>query len=181
VVPVTPAPQGVVQVHPGVGPGMMPRVCTRYRFSALFALRVLGAVCTGVGLVVVALVVAAAVVSPGPVPDGVLVAVAVLAAVTIVGLALLVLRRPVVVTFDESGYRVRLVRGSGVRQASWTDVEDASAEVVAGERCIVVRLHDGRTTTVPVGVLEGRPDDFVHDLQRHLDAGHGYRRVSPGG
>jgi len=159
----------------------MVRVSSRYRFSALFALRVLGAACTVVGVAVVALVVGAAVLAPGPVPDGVLLVVLLLALTTVLGLAPLVLRRPVVVSFDETGYQVRLVRGAGVRRAAWTDVEDASAEVVADERCVVVRLRDGGTTTVPVGILECRPDDFVRDLQRHLDVGHGYRRVPPPG
>lgn len=156
----------------------MHQVASHYRFSVLFALRVVGAVCTVAGLVVVVLVVGGALLASGPLPDGVLVAVLLVALLTVLGLAL-VLRRPVVVTFDETGYRVRLVRGAGVRRAAWTDVEDASAEVLAGERCVVVRLRGGRTTTVPVGVLECRPDDFVRDLQRHLDTGHGYRRVGP--
>ena len=80
-------------------------------------------------------------------------------------------------SFDETGYQVRYVRGAGVRQARWVEVEDAAAATVAGERCVVLRLRDGRTTTVPVGVLAGRPDAFVDDLREHLNGGHGYRPV----
>ncbi len=42
---------------------------------------------------------------------------------------------------------------------------------------MVLRLRDGRTTTIPVDVLSGSADGFVRDLQDHLDRGHGYRPV----
>ena len=38
-------------------------------------------------------------------------------------------RRATVVRLDDAGYRVRLVRGAGVKQARWTDVEDVVASV----------------------------------------------------
>jgi hypothetical protein len=123
----------------------------------------------------VALLVLVALVAVLSLPVAVLgagVAVATVVAVTVVFLAG---RRPVVVSFDEVGYRIRHVRGAGVRQAAWTQVEDVAAATVAGERCVLLRLRDGRTSTVPVGVLAGHPDDFVRDLQRHLNQGHGYR------
>jgi hypothetical protein len=154
-------------------------VSSAYRFSAVFAVRVLGAACTAVGLLVVALVVVAALIGPGSMTGAGLLVVALSATLGLLVLGVLAVRRPVAVTFDENGYRVRLVRGAGRRQAPWTEVEDAAADVVAGVRCVVVRLRDGGTTTIPVEVLAGRPDDFVRDLQRHLDAGHGYRRVPP--
>jgi hypothetical protein len=56
-------------------------------------------------------------------------------------------------------------------------VEDAVATTVAGERCVVLRLRDGRTSTVPVGALAGSAAELVQDLQAHLDRGHGYRRL----
>lgn len=147
---------------------------TRYRFSGPFALRLLGLGLTAVGVLVVALVVLVAVLDP---PSAVLATVVVVAVLAVLALGLLAVRRPVVVRFDERGYQVRWVRGAGVRQAEWTQVEDAATTVLGGERCVVLRLRDGRTTTVPVGLLAGRPDDFVRDLQQHLDSGHGYRRV----
>lgn len=87
-------------------------------------------------------------------------------------------RRTTVVRLDDTGYRVRMVRGAGATEARWTDVEDVVTATVTGERCVVLRLRDGRTTTIPVRMLEGNPDDFVRDLQAHLDKGHGYRRIS---
>jgi hypothetical protein len=136
---------------------------------------------TGLGLVVVAvaLLLLVALVAALSLPVSVLaVAVAVVGAGVAVGLGALATRRPVVVRFDEVGYRIRLVRGAGVREAAWTQVEDAAATTVAGERCVVLHLRDGRTSTVPVGVLAGRPDDFVRDLQQHLNRGHGYRPLT---
>lgn len=127
------------------------------------------------GVLVVLVVVLVTVLS---LPRTVLTAVLLGALLAVLVLGLVALRRPAVVRFDDVGYRIRLVRGAGVRQAEWKQVEDVAATVVAGERCVVLRLRDGRSTTVPVGVLAGRPDDFVRDLREHLDRGHGYRQVS---
>jgi hypothetical protein len=87
-------------------------------------------------------------------------------------------RRATVVRLDDAGYRVRLVRGAGVKQARWTDVEDVVATTVGGERCVVLRLRNGGTTTIPVRLLGASPDAFVKDLQGHLNRGHGYRRIN---
>jgi hypothetical protein len=90
----------------------------------------------------------------------------------------LLTRGATVVRLDETGYRVRLVRGAGVKQARWTDVEDVVATTVAGDRCVVLRLRDGSTTTLPVRMLATTSDDFLKDLQGHLNRGHGYRRIN---
>lgn len=145
---------------------------SRYRFSGPFAVRLLG---LGLVLVAVALLMLVALVAVFSLPVGVLGAGVAVATITSLAVAFLAGRRPVVVSFDDVGYRIRHVRGAGVRQAAWTQVEDAAAAMVAGERCVVLRLRDGRTSTVPVGVLAGHPDDFVRDLQQHLNRGHGYR------
>jgi hypothetical protein len=108
----------------------------------------------------------------------VVLSVAVVVAVLVVLGALAVFARGTVVALDEGGYRVRFVRGAGVLRAGWKEVESVSAATMAGERYVVLKLHDGRTTTVPVRVLECRPDDFVRDLQAHLDRGYGYRRIA---
>lgn len=97
-----------------------------------------------------------------------------LAVVAVLGGTLLVVllaRRGTVVSFDGTGYRVRFVRGAGVNRATWTQVEDVATTTVAGQKCVVLQLRDGRTTTVPVGVLAGRPDAFVDDLRAYLDRG----------
>jgi hypothetical protein len=153
--------------------GLIVDVSSSYRFSAPFVVRLVGTGLVTVGLLVIVLAVVVAVLS---LPGLVLVAGVVLAVGALIALGATA-RRRTVVRFDERGYRVRSVRGAGVRQATWTDVEDVAATTVAGERCVVLRLRDGRTTTVPVGVLAGRPESFVGDLREHLNRGHGYRRV----
>ena len=135
-----------------------------YRFAGPFIVRLMGVALATVGVLVLAL---AGVVALASLPAGVLTAgLAVGLGVWLVVLgALTVLRRRVVVRLDETGYQVRYVRGAGVRAARWKDVEDAIAPTVEGDRCVVLRLRDGRTTTIPVDVLVGRAEAFVRDLQ----------------
>jgi hypothetical protein len=146
-------------------------VPTAYRLSARTQLRLVGAVLVLSGLLVL-LLVAGVVLLPVP---GAILTVAVVLAVVAVLTTTLTVRSVDVVRLEKSGYRVRLLRGAGVRQAGWKDVEDVVATTVAGERCVQVRLRDGRSTIIPVDLLAGRTDDFVRDLQQHLNTGHGYR------
>jgi hypothetical protein len=62
-----------------------------------------------------------------------------------------------------------------VRAARWVDVEDAQTQTLAGSRCVVLRLRDGRRTRVPVDLIEGDRDDFVRELQDRLELAHGRR------
>ena len=55
---------------------------------------------------------------------------------------------------------MRFVRGAGVKQARWGDVDDAVTADVAGAPCVVLRLKDGRTTSIPVEVLAVERDAF---------------------
>ena len=145
-----------------------------YRLSPLLAARVVGALLVALGLIVVLLTVAVSLLDLSAAVLVIAVGVAVAALVV----ALVLLRRASVVRLDEVGYRVRFVRGAGVEAARWTDVEDVVATTAGGERCVVLRLRDGRTTTVPVRLLAGDTDAFVKDLQAHLNTGHGYRRLN---
>jgi len=101
----------------------------------------------------------------------------VLALVGVVTLALLAGVRHWVLRLDEHGYRVRALRTAEVKSARWTDVLDLQATTVAGQRCVVLRLRDGRTTTLPVDAIEGGSTVLVETLTGHLDRGHGYRRL----
>ena len=83
--------------------------------------------------------------------------------------------RAYVVKAGADGYRVRLVRGVGVAAARWTQVEDAVAVTNRGIPCVVLRLKDGGTTTIPVTLLAIDREDFVRELQRHLQAGQRLR------
>jgi len=82
------------------------------------------------------------------------------------------LRGQAVVRLTESGYEIRFVRSAGVTKARWSDVEDVVAAAPQGVNCVVVRLKDGGTTTVPVQMIAADKDDFAHDVRRHLDAAH---------
>jgi hypothetical protein len=75
-----------------------------------------------------------------------------------------------VVRLTAGGYRVRLVRGAGVKEARWSEVEDAVATKPRDVPCVVLRLKDGRSTTIPVGLLAADKDDFARDVRDHLRA-----------
>jgi hypothetical protein len=104
--------------------------------------------------------------------------VALLGLATIAGCVLWI-QRLVVVHLDDDGYRVRLVRGVGTASARWTDVTEVVTTHVAGEPCAVLRLTGDRTTTIPVTALAADREQFIRDLQQHLQRGHGLRRLDP--
>ncbi len=146
-----------------------------YRLSGPFAVRMLGiAMAVGGGLVLVAAALVVLLSWPAAVLSVALVVA--VAGLLVAGLALT--RRATVVRLDDTGYTVRFVRGAGVRSGRWKDVEDVVATTLEGTRCVVLRRRDGRTTTIPVDILAAPADDFVRDLQRHLNRGHGYRPVA---
>jgi hypothetical protein len=145
---------------------------TDYSLAPALRSRVMGAALVVLGVVLGA---ATLVVMSTGAPLDILTGLVVLALVGIFALGYLLVRRWYVVRLDTDGYRVRFVRGAGVRAARWTDVKDVQTSTVAGARCVVLRLRDGRSTTVPVDVLEGDREQFVRTLSAHLDQGHGYR------
>ena len=111
-------------------------------------------------------------------PTAVVTGLVILAVIGVVTLGLLVGVRHWVLRLDENGYRVRGLRTAEARSARWTDVLDLQASTVAGQRCVVLRLSDGRATTLPVDAIEGGSAKLVQALSEHLDRGHGYRRLS---
>jgi hypothetical protein len=141
-------------------------VTSDYRLSPLLAARLLGASLVAFGLLVF---VATAVVVLFAVPVVVLTVTVVACVVGIFATGWFLTRRSYVVRLDEAGYHVRFVRGAGVTRARWGDVEDAVTTTVAGAPCVVLRLRDGRSTTIPVEVLAGGGDQFVQRLREHLD------------
>lgn len=147
---------------------------TDYAVAPLVRARVMGAFLVLLGLLVVVTTVVVAVFR---LPLDVMSVLVVLVVVAVFGVGYLLTRRSYVVRADEDGYRVRLVRGAGVKAARWQDVEDVVATHVAGARCVQLRLRNGGTTTIPVDFLAIDGDDFVRELQNRLDQGHGYRRI----
>jgi hypothetical protein len=151
------------------------RVPSVYRFSRALLVQSLGILLVALGLL---LVLVAALVLVAGLPGAVLTVAVVLAVLVLLGGGLWVARGGTLVRLEEDGYQVRLLRGAGVRRARWRDVEDLVTARVSGHDCVVLRLKDGRTTTIPVQVLDADGAAFVKDLTAHLDRGHGYRRLS---
>jgi hypothetical protein len=141
-----------------------------YRLSPRLAARLVGAGLVALAVLVCATTVVVALVGGSPV---VVIAIAAIGIAAVLVAGHLLSRRTYVVRLDERGYRVRLVRGAGVHAASWRDVEDAATATPRGVRCVVLRLRDGRTTTIPVEVLAAEPDAFVRDVRAHLDGSTG--------
>lgn len=151
-----------------------PTGISEYRFAQSLLVRSMGALLAvvGVSVFVVALLVALAVV-----PPVVLTVTVVVGLLAIIGAAVWLGRFGTIVRFDAEGYQVRVLRGAGVRSARWSDVEDSVATTSRGQDCIVMRLRDGRSTTVPVSVLQTTPQEFVDDLRGRLNKGRGYRKL----
>lgn len=101
----------------------------------------------------------------------------IVAATALAATAVLVVttRRIPLLSVDETGYRVRWVRGAGTKAATWHQVADAVAASPGGIDCVVLRLRDGRTTSIPVDVVAGDRDWFVAELRTHLSRGEGLR------
>jgi hypothetical protein len=139
-----------------------------YRLAPLLIARFVG-----LYLVVLAVVVfaATAVVAATDLPADALVVLLVLGLVGLFAMAWVLRSRVTVVHLDEAGYRVAMVRGAGVKEARWIDVEDAVTTSPRGFPCVVIRLRDGGRTTIPVQALEGDPEDFARDVQARLRAG----------
>ena len=117
----------------------MAPVTSDYRLSPLLAARLLGVSLVLWGLLVF---LATAVVVLFSAPVAILTVAVVLCVVGVFTTGWYLTRRTYVVRLTDDGYRVRFVRGAGVTQARWVDVEDAVTAVVADARCIVLRLRD---------------------------------------
>ena len=147
---------------------------TLYHFRRALVLRFMGACLVGMGLVLLGLSVVVLVLD---LPLVVLTATLLVAVTVVVGGGWVLVRLAPLVRHDDAGYRIRLLRGAGIKQARWRDVEDVVTAAVAGHDCVVVRLRNGGTTTIPVAVLDAGRDRFMADLHGHLDRSHGYRRL----
>jgi hypothetical protein len=140
-----------------------------YRLAPHMAARLVGLLLVVVAGVVVLLTVVSAVLRWSPwviVGSG---AALVVAAVAVAA----VLLRVEVVSLDDEGYRVRLVRGAGVTSARWADVTEAVAASPRGIDCLVIRLRGGGTTTIPVTALAADRSAFATEVRAHLRRAHG--------
>jgi len=145
-----------------------------YRLSPALGARLMGLLLV---VLAVLLFVVTALVAVFQLPPDLLVLIAVLGVVGVFGAGYVLTRRVYVVRLDDAGYRVRMIRGAGVTSAGWKDVRDAATASPRGIPCVVLHLHDGRTTTIPVAALAVDREQFVRDLQAHLQRGHGLQSL----
>lgn len=139
-----------------------------YRLAPAVAARLLGLTVVVFALLI-ALVTAAVVLFQLPV---LLLGVAVLIAIAgifVVGSTLTTRGR--VLRLTDDGYQVRFVRGAGVKQARWQDVEELATDTVAGAPCLVFRLRGGDATVLPVDVVAGDREELVREVGRYLTKG----------
>lgn len=147
-----------------------------FRLAPAIGVRFVGAAFVTIAVVVFVLTfVAAAVKLPFIWVLG-LAALAVLGAVAL-GVAL---RQVPAVRMDEDGYAVHWLRGAGVRRAPWADVEEANTASQGGVDCVVIRLRDDRTTTIPMVALAVPRDEFVSVLRDQLKRARPTRPLEPG-
>lgn len=147
-------------------------VATDYRFSPAITARLLGITLLGLGVFATLATVLVAWLNLHSVVVLVL-SVLVLACVV----ALMVWSNGWVVRLTEEGYQIRRIRGAGVNAARWKEVEDAVTTERLGAPCVMLRLRDGRTSTIPVEVLHVNRDLFAHTVAQHLERGHGITQL----
>lgn len=147
---------------------------TTYRLARSVVARLLG---LGVIALAVLVFVATLVVSLTSVSVDVLAAVAVIGLVALGAAAWWLTSKAYVVRATVDGYRIGVLRSAGVREARWNQVEDAVTATIRGVPCVVLRLKAGATTTIPVTVLALDREQFVRELQQHLQRGHRLRQV----
>lgn len=136
-----------------------------YRMARPVLARLVGAYAIVLALLVLALTVA--VIAADWSPDVLVLAFGV-GVLGMIALAWWLTSRLVVVRLTTSGYRVRLVRGVGLAEGSWSDVEDVVAASPRDLDCVVIRLRDGRSSTIPMDLIAADKDDFARDVRRHL-------------
>ena len=142
-----------------------------YRLAPALAARLVGLALVGCAALVL---VATVLVATLEWPSGLLVVVAGSALAATAALAVAT-RRTLLLRVDEAGYRVRWIRGAGTKAAAWREVADAVAASPGGIDCVVLRLRDGRTTSIPVAAVAAEPDRFVSEIREHLSRGEGLR------
>ena len=148
---------------------------TEYRIAPHVTVRLVGMLVIGVALMMFA---ATAVVAALDLHTAWLLLPTVLGVEVLSVAALLITRRGWVVRTTEEGYQVQWVRGVGVAGARWTDVAEAVTTHTAGSPTVVLRLHDGTSSTIPVEVLAIDREQFVRELQGHLRTGQGTRPLT---
>ena len=143
-----------------------------YGLAPQLRARLMGAFLAAIG---VTLLVMTVVVLAFSLPGDVLSGLVILVVIGIFTLGFLLGKRWYVVRLDEVGYQVRFVRGVGTATGRWAEVEDLATSYIQDEECVVLRLRDGRSTTIPVNLIEGDREEFVDELKSRLRGSSGRR------
>ncbi|WP_125568647.1 hypothetical protein [Nocardioides baekrokdamisoli] len=138
-----------------------------YRPHRALIARLLG---TGILVLALLVIVATVVLTVIGAPEWVLVILVLIYIAAFAALAAWAVKTVWFVRLDEVGYRVRFVRGAGVRSAAWTDVAGLAATEPKGIPCLELTLNDGGVTLIPVEVLDADREQFVRDVREHLRA-----------
>lgn len=143
-------------------------MATEYRLAPAVAARLLGLTVAGFALLIA---VATALVVLFALPILVLggAVLTAIAGIFLIGSQLT--SRARVLRLTDDGYRVQFVRGAGVKQARWADVEELATDTVAGAPCLVFRLKGGDATVLPVDVVAGDREELVREVGRYLTKG----------
>ncbi|TIC82995.1 hypothetical protein E8D37_08310 [Nocardioides sp. GY 10127] len=94
--------------------------------------------------------------------------VALVGVVAAAGFAWWLLRRAWVVQVDAEGYRVAIVRGVGVRAATWREVERVTTATPQGVAVLGLHLTGGRQTRIPVAAMAYDRELFVTEMITRL-------------
>ncbi|MEI7055320.1 hypothetical protein WBG06_05840 [Nocardioides sp. CCNWLW239] len=140
---------------------------TYYRLAPTVQARLLGTSVVGLALLVFA---GTAVVIAARIDFAWLFVPLVVGIAAVIGFGWWLRNKAYVLRASAQGYKVAFVRGAGVREARWADIQEAVTTMPAGTPCLELRLKKGGATTIPVTILAVDREQFVRDLQVHLKA-----------
>jgi hypothetical protein len=146
-----------------------PAPSSSYRLAPALGVRLVGRSLVTLALIVVVATVVGLVVGAGWALAGI---VALVGVVLVGAWAWWLVRRAVAVRLSPGGYAVRLLRGVGVTEARWSEVDEVAAASADGAPYLVLRLRAGGATTLPMGALAGDPDAFARDVRRRVRDAH---------
>lgn len=90
-----------------------------------------------------------------------------------------IVRQPTVLRLDATGYRVGRQSGaSGVRQATWHEVERVRRDHHDGREQVVIQLRTGGATKIPVRAIAAPRQEWLDELDTRLNRAHGQRRLT---
>jgi hypothetical protein len=154
---------------------------TRYRGDRASAVLAFGGLTMLAGLDVLGLVVADRWRDNigGAVAFWTLVAIGVVLVAGLVRAVTQIVRPPVVLSLEPNGYRVgRQSRATGVRRATWTEIERVRRDQRDGREYVVVQVRSRGSTEIPVQSIATPADEWLADLDDRLNRAHGQRRLT---